>query len=82
MNQNKLDWKIILEIIMDINFDASAQELVFKPEYLTEQPALPISVIKNGLEYMTIYPDQTTQQEMIQYYTINNLWHLFDIIDK
>ena len=67
---------------MGINFDTNTQELVFKPEYLIEQPALPILVIKNGLEYMTIYPDQTTQEEMIQYYTVNNLWHLFDIIDK
>lgn len=67
---------------MGINFDTSTQELVFRAEYLTEQPALPITVIKNGLEYMTIYPDQTTQQEMIQYYTVNNLWHLFDIVDK
>ena len=67
---------------MVTNFDASTHYLVFKPEYLTEQPALPISVIKNGLLYMTIYPDQTTQEEMIQYYTIDNLWHLFDIVDK
>lgn len=67
---------------MGINFDTNTQELVFKPEYLTEQPALPITFIKNGIEYLTIYPDQTTQEEMIQYYTVNNLWHLFDIVDK
>ena len=67
---------------MVTNFDESTHYLVFRPEYLTEQPAQPIKVIKNGLEYMTIQPDQTTQQEMIQYYTINNLWHLFDIVDK
>lgn len=67
---------------MDINFDIETQHLVFKPEYLTEQPAQPIKVIKNGLEYMTIQPDQTTQEEMIQYYTVNNLWHLFNIVDK
>jgi len=67
---------------MDINFDASTQELVFQAEYLTEQPPLPIMVIKNGIEYLTIYPDQSTQQEMIEYYTTHNLWHLFDIVDK
>ena len=66
---------------MVTNFDASTQELVFRAEYLTEQPPLPITVIKNGLLYMTIYPDQATQQEMIDYYTIQNLWHLFDIVD-
>ena len=66
---------------MVTNFDASTQELVFRAEYLTEQPPLPITVIKNGLLYMTIYPDQSTQQEMIDYYTIQNLWHLFDIVD-
>jgi hypothetical protein len=52
---------------MDINFDASTQELVFRAEYLTEQPPAPITVIKNGLSYLTIYPDQTTQEEMIDY---------------
>ena len=67
---------------MVTNFDAATQYLVFRAEYLTEQPALPITVIKNGLEYMKIYPDQTTQEEMVQYYTIDNLWHLFDIVDK
>ncbi len=67
---------------MVTNFDAITQYLVFRSEYLTEQPALPITVIKNGIHYMTIYPDQATQEEMIQYYTIDNLWHLFDIIDK
>jgi hypothetical protein len=67
---------------MVTNFDASTQELVFRAEYLTEQPPLPIMVIKNGLEYMTIYPDQATQQEMIDCYTTHNLWHLFDIIDN
>lgn len=67
---------------MVTNFDASTQYLVFKPEYLTEQPALPIEVIKNGLLYMTIYPDQATQDEMIEYFTAGHLWHLFDIIDK
>ena len=67
---------------MDINFDIETRHLVFKPEYLTEQPPLPITVIKGGLQYMIIYPDQTTQQEMIEYYTIYNLWHLFDIVDN
>jgi hypothetical protein len=67
---------------MGINFDTNTQELVFKPEYLTEQPALPIEVIKNGLLYMTIYPDQTTQEKMIEHYTVDNLWHLFDVVDK
>ena len=67
---------------MVTNFDASIHYLVFKPEYLTEQPALPIEVIKNGLLYMTIYPDQVTQEEMIDYYTTHNLWHLFDTVDK
>lgn len=67
---------------MDINFDIETHHLVFKPEYLTEQPPLPITVIKGGIHYMTIQPDQTTQQEMIEYYTIHNLWHLFDIVDN
>lgn len=66
---------------MDISFDTNTQQLVFKPEYLTEQPPLPITVIKNGLEYMTIYPDRSTQTEMIEYYTVHKLWHLFDIVD-
>ena len=67
---------------MVTNFDSNTQELVFRAEYLTEQPPLPIMVIKNGINYLTIYPDQATQQEMIEYYTTHNLWHLFDIIDK
>ena len=67
---------------MVTNFDSNTQELVFRAEYLTEQPPLPITVIKNGIEYLTIYPDQATQQEMIEYYTTHNLWHLFDIVDK
>ena len=67
---------------MVTNFDSNTQELVFRAEYLTEQPPLPIMVIKNGINYLTIYPDQATQQEMIEYYTTHNLWHLFDIVDK
>jgi len=67
---------------MEQNFNPETQYLVFRAEYLTEQPPLPITVIKNGIEYLTIYPDQTTQEEMIDYYTTHNLWHLFDIIDK
>ena len=67
---------------MVTNFDSNTRELVFRAEYLTEQPPLPITVIKNGIEYLTIYPDQSTQQEMIDYYTTHNLWHLFDIVDK
>ena len=67
---------------MVTNFDINTQELVFRAEYLTEQPPLPITVIKNGINYLTIYPDQATQQEMIEYYTTHNLWHLFDIVDK
>jgi hypothetical protein len=67
---------------MEQNFNPETQYLVFRPEYLTEQPPAPITVIKNGMNYLTIYPDQATQQEMIDYYTIHNLWHLFDIIDK
>jgi len=67
---------------MVTNFDASINYLVFKPEYLTEQPTHPIEVIKNGLLYMTIYPDQITQEKMIEHYTVDNLWHLFDIINK
>ena len=67
---------------MEQNFNSELQELVFRAEYLTEQPPAPITVIKNGINYLTIYPDQATQQEMIEYYTIHNLWHLFDIIDK
>lgn len=67
---------------MVTNFDSNTQELVFRAEYLTEQPPAPITVIKAGVDYLTIYPDQATQQEMIDYYTIHNLWHLFDIIDK
>ena len=67
---------------MVTNFDSNTQELVFRAEYLTEQPPLPITVIKNGIEYLTIHPDQATQDEMIQYFTAQNLWHLFDIIDK
>lgn len=67
---------------MAINFDTSTQYLVFKPEYLIEQPPLPISVIKAGTDYLTIYPDQVTQDEMIEYFTTYKLWHLFDIIDN
>ena len=67
---------------MVTNFDINTQELVFRAEYLTDQPPAPITVIKAGVDYLTIYPDQSTQQEMIEYYTIHNLWHLFDIIDK
>ena len=67
---------------MEQNFNSELQELVFRAEYLTELPPAPISVIKNGINYLTIYPDQATQDEMIQYFTTHNLWHLFDIIDK
>jgi hypothetical protein len=67
---------------MVTNFDESIHYLVFRSEYLTEQPALPIEVIKRGVHYITIQPDQATQEEMIQYYTTDNLWHLFDIVDK
>ena len=67
---------------MEQNFNSELQELVFRAEYLTEQPPAPITVIKAGVNYLTIYPDQATQQEMIEYYIIHNLWHLFDIIDK
>ena len=67
---------------MVTTFDSNTQELVFRAEYLTEQPPVPITVVKNGMNYLTIYPDQATQDEMIQYFTTYNLWHLFDIIDK
>ena len=39
---------------MVTNFDAITQYLVFRSEYLTEQPALPITVIKNGIHYMEL----------------------------
>jgi hypothetical protein len=63
---------------MVTNFDATTQHLVFKPEYAE----LPIEVIKSGIHYMTIYPDQATQDQMIEYFTTCKLWHLFDIIDN
>ena len=67
---------------MEQNFNPETQYLVFRAEYLTEQPPLPITVIKNGMNYLTIYPDQTTQDQMIEYFTTCKLWHLFDIIDN
>lgn len=67
---------------MDINFDIETQHLVFKPEYISMQPALPITVIKGGIEYMIIDPNNTTQEQMVEHYTVHKLWHLFDIVDN
>ena len=67
---------------MAINFDRTTQYLVFKTEYLTESPALPIVVRKDGQEIFTIYPDLTTQVEMVEYFSTHNLWHLFDILEN
>lgn len=66
---------------MAINFDRTTQYLVFRTEYLTESPALPITVRKDGQDIFTIYPDLTTQEEMVDYFLIHNLWHLFDILE-
>ena len=67
---------------MAINFDRTTQYLVFRAEYLTESPALPIIVRKDGQEIFTIYPDLTTQEEMVNYFLTYNLWHLFDILEN
>lgn len=67
---------------MAINFDRTTQYLVFRTEYLTESPALPIVVRKDGQEIFTIYPDLTTQVEMVEYFSTHNLWHLFDILEN
>jgi hypothetical protein len=67
---------------MAINFDRTTQYLVFKTEYLTESPALPIVVRKDGQDIFTIYPDLTTQSEMIDYFLTHNLWHLFDVLEN
>ena len=67
---------------MAINFDRTSQYLVFRTEYLTESPALPIVVRKDGQEIFTIYPDLTTQVEMVEYFSTHNLWHLFDILEN
>lgn len=67
---------------MAINFDRTTQYLVFRAEYLTESPALPITVRKDGQEIFIIYPDLTTQAEMIEYFSIHNLWHLFDVLEN
>ena len=67
---------------MAINFDRTTQYLVFRAEYLTESPALPIVVRKDGQDIFTIYPDLATQSEMADYFLIHNLWHLFDILEN
>ena len=67
---------------MAINFDRTTQYLVFIAEYLTESPALPIVVRKDGQDIFTIYPDLATQSEMVDYFLIHNLWHLFDILEN
>lgn len=67
---------------MAINFDRATQYLVFRAEYLTESPALPITVRKDGQEIFTIYPDSTTQAEMVDYFLTHNLWHLFDVLEN
>ena len=67
---------------MAINFDRTTQYLVFRAEYLTESPALPIVVRKDGQDIFTIYPDLATQSEMVDYFLIHNLWHLFDILEN
>lgn len=67
---------------MAINFDRTTQYLVFRTEYLTESPALPIVVRKDGQDIFTIYPDLTTQVEMVEYFSTHNLWHLFDILEN
>lgn len=67
---------------MAINFDRATQYLVFRAEYLTESPALPIVVRKDGQNIFTIYPDLATQSEMVDYFLIHNLWHLFDILEN
>ncbi len=67
---------------MAINFDRTTQYLVFRAEYLTENPALPITVRKDGQDIFTIYPDLTTQAEMIEYFSTHNLWHLFDVLEN
>jgi hypothetical protein len=67
---------------MAISFDRETQCLVFRPEYLTETPALPILVRKDGRDVFTIYPDTATQEEMVDYFVTHNLWHLFDVLDN
>jgi hypothetical protein len=67
---------------MAINFDRTTQYLVFRTEYLTESPALPIIVRKDGKYIFTIYPDLATQSEMVDYFLTHNLWHLFDILEN
>lgn len=67
---------------MAINFDRTTQYLVFRAEYLTESPVLPIVVRKDGQDIFTIYPDLATQSEMVDYFLIHNLWHLFDILEN
>jgi len=67
---------------MAINFDRTTQYLVFRTEYLTESPALPIIVRKDGKNIFTIYPDLATQSEMVDYFLTHNLWHLFDILEN
>ena len=67
---------------MAINFDRTTQYLVFRTEYLTESPALPIVVRKDGQDIFIIYPDLTTQEEMVDYFSTHNLWHLFDILEN
>jgi len=67
---------------MAINFDRTTQYLVFRTEYLTESPALPILVRKDSQDIFTIYPDTATQEEMVDYFITHNLWHLFDILEN
>lgn len=67
---------------MAINFNTETQYLTFKPEYLTETPPALISVRKNGVEILLIDPSTCTQDEMVSYFTLYNLWHLFDINEK
>jgi hypothetical protein len=67
---------------MAINFDRTTQYLVFRAEYLTESPALPILVRKDGQDIFTIDPDSITQEEMVYYFITHNLWHLFDILEN
>ena len=68
---------------METSFDPTTQELVFKPEFLTEYPNT-IRVAKGYMDGVKVFDVDLscTQETMHAYYNDLELKHLFDIIDK
>ena len=68
---------------MERSFDPTTQELVFKPEFLTEYPNT-IRVPKGYMDGVRVHDVDLscTQETMHVYYNDLELQHLFDIVDK